>query len=232
MKFLKKLSIIFLLIFFETKCFKNKYENFLSGKFKDNNSPSLLNKIPERIFNSNNTSENYNSTYNLEFFPNEYYKMFSPRLFEAQTECKNNRCTMPNGICAINTCKCLYGYVNSLDKNKTKYCAYKLKSQLWAFLLEAFTLIGGNIYLENYSYALFKGSCIFLICLIFLLEMPCRICGLRDCMDYTCSPCICLKTGTFVVCIFSLFIWEAADLLKIMSYKFLDNNQMPLIYYF
>ncbi len=167
-----------------------------------------------------------------EFYSVDYYNMFSSRIFESVTDCSKEKCLSPTGMCRNDTCKCYFGYANPFQKDETNLCSYQLKSQLLAFILEAFTLIGGNIYLENYYYAAVKGSSIFFILLIFIFELPSRICGMRDCLDLSCNPCICFKTGTFVLCIVFLFIWETVDLLKIMSYKTLDKNQMPLIYYF
>ena len=63
-------------------------------------------------------------------------------------------------------------------------------------------------------------------------NIPCKYCGLRDFINYTCMPCICIKTGSLVLCLFGITVWEIADLIRIMSFKALDKNGMPLDYFF
>jgi hypothetical protein len=122
--------------------------------------------------------------------------------------------------------------LNSFDKNKTKFCEYKIKSQLIAFLLEAFTFIGGDIYLEFYYYSIFKLIYLFFLFFILIFQIPCKYCGLRDLLNYTCVPCVYVKTGTIVISIFGIITWEIADLIRIMSYRSVDKNNMPLDYFF
>lgn len=176
----------------------------------------------------------YNATTYPEFYSPDYYELFPKRFFEVNgNKCKEERCFFPYGICANNqTCKCIKGYLNSNEKNKDKLCSYKQKSQLYAFLLETFTIIGGNIYLEAYYYALVKGICVFIMSSFFIFDIPCKCCGMKDLIDSNCTLCACFKTGSFVICIFGLITWQLADLIRIMSYKSVDDNFMPLDYFF
>jgi hypothetical protein len=194
-------------------------------------------KLKERSFNSTKTiTQNTslkNETQQGEVYSSDYTQSFPLRLFKMSGKrCNINRCFYPYGKCERNTCECFKGYLNRFDKKEAILCSYKMKSQLIAFLLEAFTLIGGDIYLEFYFYSALKGFTILFICLIFICKIPCKLCGARDMIDYTCMPCTCFKTGTLVICIFGIFTWEIADLIRIMSYKSLDNNNMPLDYFF
>jgi hypothetical protein len=164
----------------------------------------------------------------------EYYKPFPIRLFKIEhTKCKANRCYPPFGQCInSNTCECLKGYINSFIKNKSHFCLYGMKSQLFAFLLETFTLVGGEFYLGFYLYAIIKLTFITIFFLIFFYQIPCSQCGAKELLDRECVPCIWIKTGTIVISIFGIVSWNIADLLKIMSSNATDSNTMPLDYFF
>lgn len=226
---LSKCSLLLIIITFclWSLCWSNK----MKVKASNNKNSALV------VNNSYSYPTNSTSTKNKEsyqFYSIDYYEAFSPRLFEAITDnqCNINRCSPPHGQCFEHTCKCIKGYTNTYNVEKDKFCGYKIKSQLIAFMLETFTFIGGDIYLGNNYYAFFKGLYIFIMILLFLFKIPCKHCGMRDLMDYTCAPCLCIKTGTLVICIFGIITWEIADLIRIMSYQATDSNHMPLEYFF
>ena len=193
----------------------------------------IQSKINQTLLVNNDRIVNY------EIYPADYYKMFSKRLFELETNntCNESTCNLTNGKCFNNTvCKCMLGYANAYNSTNTNlsFCSYKLKSQLNAFLLETFTLIGGDLYLEHYSYAVIKGILFMIFLLIILIDVPCKFCGIKvkESLDSQCLPCIFIKTGTFIFSIFGLVIWEISDLIRIMSYNVTDKNSMPLVYFF
>lgn len=199
------------------------------------NSKIKTNKANISYKQINDTIENQNFTVrNLKFYDSDYYDTFSNRLFEVNfnKKCNVNRCYYPYGICEENKCKCLRGYLNNQFGSREIFCSYKIKSQLYAFLLETFTLIGGDIYLEFYEYAIIKGVCLLFLIFIFTFNLPCKLCGGRDLIDSSCVPCTCFKTGTMVICVFGLIVWEITDLLRIMSFKATDNNLYPLDNFF
>lgn len=169
------------------------------------------------------------NTTHSHFYTKNYYDNFSNKIFEIslEEECDTEICNDFLAKCTDKfTCKCLFGYAN-FNRND---CAYKLKSQLVAFSLEIFTLIGGNIYLEFYSYVFLKGV-LFLIMLILIgVEIPFN--GFRGLLDYKCVPCVWFKTGLFVMSIFTLVAWQMYDLIILMSHNAIDNNLMPLLIYF
>jgi len=173
------------------------------------------------------------------FYNEDNYKTFPIRLFQTkffEKKCNSKRCYPPYGICSEeNTCKCLKGYLNhiKIDKSLTdKYCSYKMKNQILALSLELITFVGGNIYLGYVKYSLIKATCIITLLIVFLLELPCRICGFRDELDYKCSLCEFLKTGTFILFLFGIITWQLADMIKIFSDDAIDSNSMPLFYSF
>lgn len=175
-----------------------------------------------------------------DYYTEENYNTFSIRLFETKMgnrKCNPLRCYPPHGMCTEdgNTCKCLKGYLNPMkldDKSyKDKYCSYKIKIQMTALVLEIVTFIGGDIYLEFYNYAVLKAICVLFLVITFWVQLPCRLCGFKDELDFECPPCYCLKTGTFILCIFGIVTWQISDVIKIFSYDAIDNNSMPLKYF-
>ena len=166
-----------------------------------------------------------------EYYEGDYYDIFPKRLFEIKVEKCANRCVLPFGKCLDNhTCKCEKGYLN-YNIHENSYCSYKQKYQIIAFILESLTLIGGDLYLKHYDYAMIKAGVICLIGFIFFFQFPCRLCGLRDLIQYKCLFCDCFKIGTFVISIFGIVVWQIADLIGIISYRAIDGNSMPLIYF-
>lgn len=139
--------------------------------------------------------------------------------------CMNGQCVSNNTIC-----QCYYGYVT--DYNNNIKCSYKQKSQMTAFLLEAFTFIGGDIYLKNIQYAIIKVVMILIITIIFSFNIPCGFFGIKLLTNKDCSACPCIKLGTSFVIIIVLLIWTLSDILIILNERATDANKVPLLYMF
>ena len=166
-----------------------------------------------------------------EFQNPDDYSEFSSRLLFGLGKCTEIRCSAPFGTCINSTkCGCHKGYLNYSGKEAvTKYCTYEQKKQKTAVLLEIFTVIGGDLYLGCYRYALIKASMIICLTLIFLFSLPCKLLGIREMMnEKVCFSKV--NVGNLTMILTSVLLWQFADLIRIISNKMTDSNNMPLLF--
>ena len=142
--------------------------------------------------------------------------------------------TCVHGQCITNNtvCQCNEGYITEETNKSNMKCTYKQKSQLTAFLLEAFTFIGGDIYLNNIQYVIIKSATIISITILFSFNIPCGLFGIKLLMNKDCSPCSCIKLGTTIVSVIVLLIWTLSDIMMILNERAIDANNVPLLYMF
>lgn len=164
----------------------------------------------------------------------DYYSYYKTSYYEIiQSECTPISCPPITSFCSTNSlCKCNKGYLTNPNSSTQQVCSYKLKSQLITFILEVSTFIGGDIYLGYYSYAAIKAIIVGLQFLIYSLNIPCYICGIRDLINHDCFPCLMIKTGSIVICGFTIITWLITDLINIISNDMTDSSKMPLLYFF
>ena len=141
--------------------------------------------------------------------------------------CVHGQCITNNTVC-----KCDEGYITEDTNNSNMKCTYKQKSQMTAFLLEAFTFIGGDIYLNNIQYVIIKIVVIISITILFSFNIPCGLFGIKLLVNKDCSTCSCIKLGTTFVSVIVLLIWTLSDIMMILNERATDANNVPLLYMF
>lgn len=141
-------------------------------------------------------------------------------------DCAAPKCEHPYGRCIEDnkTCACEQGYVNDIQKNEDpalikleKYCTYKQKKQLTAFLLELLIAMGvGHLYAGRLDLGLPK---------LFLTLLVCILGGARFKADSGVATI--LSIISCIVCC-GLFVWEIVDLVFYGTNKYSDGNGKPL----
>ena len=204
----------------ENLIFNNNSGN--SSIFIKNNSSNL-----QSVRVQNDSSED-------KLFPNlsrlQEHDLFNRFYYVKTIKCKDSRCHEPFGKCyKDNICKCYKGYANKKLFKKGLYCSYKQKSQSLAIILEMFFIIGGNIYLGFHLYSIIKLISIIVFMTIFMCELPCMLFGLQSLFKGN-FCCDCFHTGTIIVSIFIISIWQMTDLIQIIKYNATDSYGVPLLF--
>ena len=175
----------------------------------------------------NSTSQSHSSTKYADFSKRIKIVGFTNEgtnpIIEVEGNCNNSTCV--HGKCTNSkTCKCDSGYAQLLYSKDYELCDYELKSQLTAFFLELFLILGfGQLYIQNYVYFAIK----FLIIVGLLL------------LDFLLKYLIKFKenTGRKTVYIFSYIFysiivsWQVIDIVLLGLNKYNDGNGMPLYVY-
>lgn len=148
-------------------------------------------------------------------------------------ECDDNNCSLNNGVCIdFNTCSCKKGYVHNYDNNKKfnetiqnsndsniRFCEYKMKSTITAFILELIIPLGiGHFYSGNYLMAVFKFLLTICICLLCSLAL----------VNKEDSKIRIFITIIIIVSTLGFFAWHIYDLYSYITNKYTDYNDFPM----
>lgn len=129
--------------------------------------------------------------------------------------------TCSNGYCKDkNTCVCKPGFAQG-PSSDSKLCAYRLKRQMTAFLLELFLVVGvGHFYSGRYVFGGLKLLFIFSIMLFDLLVKY-----------FFRSDKYMIQRGynaVIYVLYFSVIFWQVFDVVMFGINRYSDGNDMPL----
>lgn len=180
----------------------------------------LRSNAKEVATSNNNTSDNlinYSKRIKISNFTNYNY------IIEVSGPCDESTCG--HGECKNNnTCVCDLGFAQLPLSSSKVECNYEMKSQLTAFFLELFLILGfGHLYIQKYLLFAIK----FLVIVGLLL------------LDFLLKYLIKFKESSSrkTVYIFSyifysiIVVWQVIDVVMFGLNKYLDGNEMPLYVY-
>ncbi len=148
--------------------------------------------------------------------------------YYAEGPCTSSNCKEPYGVCSSSTqCKCNTGWAQSPFRNVTlqeSSCDYSMKSQIWFFLVELVTLVGGgHFYAARYLYGIAKFSgCLLLLFLDFIVGR---------CYMYNRNKAPNWYNYFIYSFYFAIFLFHTYDLVLIGTNNYLDGNGFPIIHY-
>jgi hypothetical protein len=147
--------------------------------------------------------------------------------FSAEGPCSSSNCKDPYGTCSdINTCKCNSGWAQTPNQNVSEQnisCSYSLKSLLWFFAIELFTVLGfGHFYAARFIFGAIKLS---IFGLLFILDF-----ALGGCLVYDRNKAPIFYNYLIWTLYIIVFIFHTVDLILIGTNNYKDGNGYPIIY--
>lgn len=144
-------------------------------------------------------------------------------IYEAFGKCNNSTCV--HGNCSSNnTCVCNKGYAQLPNSNSNKLCNYKLYSQLKAFFLELFLVLGfGHLYCARILNFLLK---LFIILLLLTIDIFTKY--FLKITSYHSKKTVYVFSYIFYA---AIVIWQVVDIIMFGLNYYKDGNGMPLWVY-
>ena len=147
--------------------------------------------------------------------------------FSAEGPCTASNCKDPYGTCSgAFTCKCNSGWAQNPNQKVSEQsisCDYSLKSILWFFMIELFTVVGfGHFYAARYIFGIVKLS---VFALLFILDF-----AIGGCLVYNRNKAPNFYNYLIWTYYIFVFIFHTVDLILIGTDNYKDGNGYPIIY--